>query len=534
MIGGEIMGDGILFQNDYLKIVSFPDGVYIETFRKGFSSDQLNNIFHSHPEIDVTNFITLKTSLASAPRPLEKIGLLKERIVIDSYDNDLEATIVFNISSEELNAQRENVLIEALSKLNDKGIVFGIKKEVFEGELFTGKHYVIAQGIRPVNGTDSIITMYQLQDSKPDVNQDGTVDFYDLKLINRVKSGEWLGERIEATDGISGQSVKGLILKPLKGKNSTLNYDKNTVQEVFDGTKTTLFSRVNGAVSYQNGKITVSNHLEIAGDVDFKTGNVKFDGYVTIKETVGDGFSVEATKDIEINGELGLGNIKGLTSTHGSIFIKGGIASKGKVEIRAAKNVFTKFVDNSVIICGGSAHIGFYCINSTVRAKEIIFDSSNAQIIGGNIVAEVRVSIPIIGSEMEKRTVVEVIGFNKPDFVHELEGIANKINEIKAKQQKLKQNISHLENLGQLNPFQRKNYNDSIERTFELKDELKGLEEKKKSISGYLKTHGDGEIAVSKRIYPNSLIMIKKNSMEIAALTSSITYYVQDDLLKQV
>lgn len=528
------MAEGILIQNDFLKIVAFPDGVYIETFRKGFSSEQLNDIFRSHPEIDVTNFITLKTSLASAPRPLERIGILKERIVIDSYDSDLEATIVFNISPEELSSQKENILKEALVKLNEKGVVFGIKKEVFTGEIITGKHYVIAEGIHPINGEDSIITMYELQESKPDVHHDGTVDFYELKLINRVKSGDWLGERIEATEGTPGQTVKGLILKPIKGKNNTLNYDKNTVQEVFDGTKTTLFSRVNGAVSYQNGKISVSNHLEIVGDIDFKTGNVKFDGFVTVKGTVCDGFSVEATKDIEINGVLGLGNIKGLTSTLGSIFIKGGIASKGKVEIRAAKNVFTKFVDNSNIICGGSAHIGFYCINSNIRAKEVIFDSSNAQIIGGNIVAEIRVVVPIIGSEMEKRTIIEVLGFNKIDFVHELESIAGKINTLKAEQQKLKLHVSHLESLGQLNPFQRKEYNDDIERTFAVKDELKALEEKKKDISSYLKTHGDGEITVSKTIYPNSLLVIKKNPTEISTLTGSVIYYIQDDLIKQV
>jgi len=81
---------------------------------------------------------------------------------------------------------------------------------------------------------------------------------------------------------------------------------------VVQNKKVVLYSKIDGAVHYDGNKISVSNHLEIDGDVDFKTGNIIFDGYVTIKGTVTDGFYVEATKDIEINSPLGLGNVKGI------------------------------------------------------------------------------------------------------------------------------------------------------------------------------------------------------------------------------
>jgi len=52
------------------------------------------------------------------------------------------------------------------------------------------------------------------------------------------------------------------------------------------------------------------HHLEIDGDVDFKKGNINFDGFVTIKGTVADGFSVVAVKDVEILGTIGIGSVK--------------------------------------------------------------------------------------------------------------------------------------------------------------------------------------------------------------------------------
>ena len=136
--------------------------------------------------------------------------------------------------------------------------------------------------------------------------------------------------------------------------------------------------------------------------MDFKTGNIKFDGCVTIMGTVADGFYVEATKDIEINGALGLGNIKGITSHEGNIYIRGGIAAKNHVEIKAKKDVFIKFLDNVTVKCGGAAHIGFYCINSNVYAKEVYIESFRGNIIGGRVYSQIKISVPILGSALEK------------------------------------------------------------------------------------------------------------------------------------
>lgn len=528
------MGNNIIFSNDYFNILSYPDGVYFETFKKGYPVNQLSAVLLSHPEIEIQNLIALRNALNTAPHPPEKVGTLKEKMILELVENDLQAYIIYNLPIEELDLEKRESLIRLTSsKLNEKGIVTGINKALFLEELKSGKSYLIAQGISPINGNDSIIKMYQLEDSKPEIHEDGKVDFYELKLINRVKAGDWLGERLDATDGTPGTSVKGNPIKALNGKTFPLNYDRNTIMEVSENHKTTLYSRVNGAVNFIDSKICVSNHLEIDGDVDFKTGNIKFDGFVTIKGTVIDGFFVQATKDIEINSDLGLGNVKGILSTQGSIFIKGGIASKGGVEISAEKNIFTKFVDNSVLNCNGTVHIGFYCINSIVNAGEVIVEASNGKIIGGSITARIRVVSPTIGSEIEKKTLVEILGFDRTALKDELDSVFHKISELKNEQQKVKISQSQLESLGELNPFQRKDYNEGIERMISIKVETKELEDRRRSIADFLKTRGEGEINVTKKMFPNCTLIIKNNKIEINTLTLPTSYYFQDGQMKQ-
>lgn len=525
-----------ILSNEYLRVFHHSNEVFIETFKKGFSPEQLFNVLSAHPEISITSFVAVRTAMNNAPKPPEKIGTIKDKIEIEVLENGLKALITFNLSKDDLDISKRQILkAEVMSVLKEKGIVFGLKlDEALAGELQTGKQYLAAEGIPPQDGTDSIIKMYELKESKPEIHQDGKVDFYELKLINRVVKGDWLGERIDATPGIPGQSVFGTEIKPVEGKTFNLNFDKSTVREVAAAGKTVLYSRISGAVNFVDGRITVSNHLDIDGDVDFKTGNIKFDGYVTIKGSVADGFSVEATKDIEINGLLGLGHVKSIVSKQGSIFIKGGVASRSPVEIKAAKSVFTKFVDNVIINCGETAHFGFYCINSTVKAKEVIVESSNGQIIGSKILAEIKVSSAIIGSEYEKRTEIEVTGFDRNVLKDELDSVFHGISELKMEQQKIKQMMSQYEGLAKPTIMQRKEYEDGFERIVAIKSEIKDLEDKRKSIANYLKARGDGEITVTKKVYPNSALTLKRNAIEITSVTPAGSYYIQEGEIKHI
>ncbi|HHV99487.1 MAG TPA: DUF342 domain-containing protein [Clostridiaceae bacterium] len=524
-----------IFSNEYLTIYENSKEIFIETYKKGFPIDELYNIMSSHPEIGLKSFKELRDSIFNAPKPPTKIGELKEPISVKISDNKMAAYLVFNLPPEQLKMENRDALIKSVMKLlEEKRIVHGIKHDILKGELVNGKQYTIAEGTPPVNGRDAVVKMYELADPKPVVGEYGKVDFYELKLINRVNIGDWLGERIEATEGIPGLTVTGEAVKPVKGRNIPLNYDKNSVHEIQLGSKTVLYSKINGAVNYSDGRISVSNHLEIDGDVNPATGNIKFDGYVTINGTVMEGFTVEVTKDIEIKGDLGISNVKSIISTGGSIFLKGGISSKKGSEIRAAKNIYAKYIDNAIVSCGGTLHIGYYCKDSVVNAREVIVDSTNGQIFGGQINVDVRIYTPILGSEIERKTVIEVRGFNRSVMESQLEHISDRINELRKEQQNLKQSLLAYKLDSQIDEIKYKEYERLLEKAYSIKEELKSLEEERKNIASYLKAKGEGEISIGKRVFPNCTLIIKKNIIEVTSPLLATTYFIQNGSVKQI
>ena len=527
------MNNKIVYSDEYVTIYILVDSLYLESLKKGMPINQLNNIINSHPEFKITDFNAIKNAINNAPQPPKKFGVLKEKIVIKISEDKLKATVTYNAPKEYFDIKnRENLIRETYEVLNKNDIKFGIKRDFFFDNIEAGKTYTIAEGEPSVDGEDSIVKMYQLKEVKPEIKEDGKTNYYDLKLINTVKAGDWLGERIEAKEGFPGRTVTGEIIAARKGKQFPLLYDKNTVYEVFLNDKTVLYSKINGAVNYVEGRITVANHLEIDGDVDFNTGNIKFDGYVTINGTVTDGFSVEATKDIEINSPLGIGNVKKICSLQGSIFIKGGIVSKNHSLIDAKKDIYTKFADNTTLRCGGLAHIGFYCINSTVEAKEVYIESPKGNIIGGYIKAEAKVTSAIIGSSLEAKTIIEVSGFDRDYYLERLEAIKKDLENLKSEQQSLKKELSSASQQVMM-PNEMEIYNQLFNRLAEIQDKIKTLEYEQKNINRFLKTKGNGEITVTKRVYPNCTLIINKNQIEIIQPTITTSFYYMNGELKQ-
>ena len=520
-----------IYSSPFIEITRRWDGFYLQSFKKGLNVDEFNKIIGAHPEIQINNFNVIKEALVLAPQPSRKFALSKERIVVDVSGDGLKAFMTLNVNRNEL--ESPELIKEIIAKLNEKGVVYGIRKEALLN-LYMGKPILIAEGLLPEPGRDSQNTYYQLKEVKPEIKEDGNVDHYELNLINMVQKGDWLGEKIHATSGREGKTVKGTTLKTMPGKNYPLLYDKKTVKEVVEENKSTLYALRTGAVFFEGDSVGVSNHLEIKENIGVKTGNVDFDGYLTVKGTVEDNYSVASTKDIEILGEYGVGNVKEISSSEGSIYIKGGIAGRGKTTIRCKKNLYLKYIADAEIICDGSVHVGFYCLNSTITAKEVILDSMKGQIIGGNINAHIRVVSAIMGSSSEKRTNVCVKGFDRNEYKNILDELNNKVEVLKAEINKYKQQLSIFVNLydnGQV----RKDQFDSINEKYNsFKSALTEVEENKRNMINYLKAKGEGEISILKKAFPNTMLEIRRIQKEIQKSVLRVTYYYHEGEIKEL
>ncbi|MBZ4668099.1 MAG: uncharacterized protein PWP07_2156 [Epulopiscium sp.] len=525
----------ILYSNSYIQLIRKDDGFYIESFRQGYTLDEFNQVLMDFPQVKITNFLALKKAITNAPQYLIKFGDVRDRVEVEISSDHLKGYITLYVKESELvGAGLKQIISEISEALQKKGIVYGIKQDVLIMDLKPKVKILIAEGKLPVNGENSKIRMYEIKEPKPEITEDGTVNHYELNLINKVNKGDWLGERIDATPGEPGKSILGEIIPAKPGKQFPLLYDKQSVEEVYDPEKgiTTLIAKKTGAVFYRQDVIYVYDCLEIEGNVSFDTGNINFDGFVNIRGSIDDNFSVEAKNDIQVLGAMGVGSVDKIYSRDGCIYIRGGIAGKNKARLYCKQDLYTKFASECTIECEETVHIGFYAINCNIKAKQVIFESAHSRIIGGNIDAEIKVIAHEVGNLAETPTNITVQGFNRKELKEKFDAINKSIEEINEQLVEFKHKIAVYAGSEKLTEQQEFDYRKITRQFQEVKETLRQLQSDRKKYLSYLRTKGDGEISISGRIHGNTTLTIKKISKRIMNdIRGPVTYYLMDNEL---
>lgn len=524
----------LLYKNEYIEISREGGYFYIRSTTKGYSMESLSKLLQdSFPHVKITSFSAIRDAITRAPYGPVIFGQERERIVITVSSDELRAYMTLYVPDNELApANRMTLVKEILEALNNAGVVYGIKTDILAGNLMSGTEYLIAEGTPAVNGTDSEIKLYEIETPKPKVYESGKVNHYELNLIHRVEKGDWLGERKDPTPGIPGKSVRGNLIHPIPGRLLPLLYDRTSVYEEYRDGVTYLYAKKTGAVYYKGDAIGVYDVLEIKGDIDYSTGNVDFDGYLSVKGTVEDNFSAVSSKDMEILGEYGVGSAAKIGSKDGSVYIRGGIAGKGKTVLRCKKNLYVKYLSDLTVECEGNVYVGFYCINANIRAKQVIVEAPRGRIIGGMIDAEIRVSAAEIGNVAESRTVIRVRGFDRNKLRTELDEKTARLKNARQRLTELGQHIRVYSCSSDLSEEQRRNYEVLRNEYADLKDEIKDLEYDIKNLVDDLKTPGEGAVIARNRVYPKVRIEIKGMVEEITNEMLMPTFFFKDGAIK--
>jgi hypothetical protein len=169
-----------------------------------------------------------------------------------------------------------------------------------------------------------------------------------------------------------------------------------------DGRK--LISQVNGHVILENDKVVVSNVLELV-DIDNSTGDIEYNGDVTIKGNILAGFSVKAKGDVVVQGV-----VEGATViAGGNITFNRGIQGMNKAVIKAGGNIVSKFIESVSLVESGGNIESDSILHSRVVAKGFIkATGKKGLIIGGDVKATSFIEAKTIGNEMGTTTVVGV------------------------------------------------------------------------------------------------------------------------------
>lgn len=294
---------------------------------------------------------------------------------------------------------------EMLRDLSMKGITVGIKQDVIH-EYFTNRNYleeiVIAEGIAPVQGQDAYIEYFFNTDkgARPSVNEDGSVDFFHLNIVQRCNEGDTLAALHREVPGTPGSDVFGAAIKPVDVKKKVLKYGRNIEITEDD---TVLKSLVSGHVELVDDKVFVSNVLEVE-NVDNSTGNIDYEGSVQINGNVCTNFTVRAEGDINVKGVVeGAELIAG-----GNIIIVRGMNGMARGKLTAKGNIIAKFLENATASADGYVSAESIIHSHVMAGDDVTVDGKRGFIVGGKVTAGKTVHVKTLGTSMGADTVVEV------------------------------------------------------------------------------------------------------------------------------
>lgn len=300
---------------------------------------------------------------------------------------------------------RAYVKDDVLSDLRINKVTYGIDDAVIDDYIANKQYctdYIIAKGTPTREGKDAFITYYFPTDNKikPTLKEDGSVDFFNLNILNHVKAGDVLAVLTPEDRGEPGNDVLGNVIKPHDVKRTTLSFGLNI--ELSEDRKT-ITSKVNGHVSLVNGKVFVADVLEVE-NVDNSTGNIEYEGNVKINGNVCSNFSVKAKGNVEVKGI-----VEGALIESGSnIILARGINGMGKGVLKADGNIVAKFLENCKAEAGGYIETESI-LHSKVQARtEVTVVGKKGFITGGSVTATNGIKVKTLGSAMGALTEVSV------------------------------------------------------------------------------------------------------------------------------
>lgn len=509
-----------IFTNDFFEMTEQNGKVFIRTIKSGFPLKDFDTILRSLPRVKLTNFAVLKNVLSTENNNAIEIGIWLPSIEIEVARDNMSASLFIYETVDTLRQNREQFVAEIERLLQEKRIIHGIQPILID-EIVPAKAYLIAQGTPAIKGEDAKTTYLEIPERKPVIREDGKADYYEMNFIFEIHEDSWLGEKIPAQPGIDGKTIYGEVIAAAPGKDASLRYDRKAAYEVEEDGKTVLRSKYAGALGQVQGQLTINHHLSVNNDVGVETGNIDFQGSLTIRGTVQSGFSVIAKGDISIESSEGLSGAKLIRSLEGDIYIRGGVFGLGETEIEAAGNIYIKHVNEANLRANGDIHIGFYALGSNLTANSILLDERKGKIIGGTAIAKDVIISAISGNHLERRTELIINTFNKK----ELQAIIQeKAKLLKNEQDEIAKYETQLQRIlstqSTLNSQQAAVVEQVKQKIAALKKYVSNLDYEIKVNINNLHNAGKEEIKITKEAYPGTYIQIGKKSSLLTKMTN--------------
>ena len=437
-----------------------------------------------------------------------------EKCIITISQDKMMATMRFHAPSNDGEVMSAS---EILQELVHKGVHYGVKTEVVE-QFVEHREYctdiLIAEGTEPIQGSDANVEYFFSTDihAKPTLLEDGSVDFFNLNTINHCNKGDLLARLTPAIQGKNGTNVTGENIKPREVKRQMLHYGRNiSISE----DKTCIYSEVNGHVVLVEGKVFVSDVLELE-NVDMSTGNIEYEGSVLVRGNVCSNFSVISHGNIEVRGIVEGAYLE----ADGDIIIARGMNGMGKGELKAGGNIIVKFMENVKAKAQGYVSAETILHSDVSAGTDVTVTGKRGFIAGGRVCATQSINVKTLGSSMGADTIVEV-GVD-PTMKHNFQQYQKDIIEARNELDKIEGIISgakkRLVTHAPINEEQARFIAVSILRKADLHREITVKEEKLEEMQELMEGKKVAHIIVTGEVFPGTKICISEVSMVVKSV----------------
>ncbi len=330
---------------------------------------------------------------------------------------DIDAALKINVSENKMRvtasykpAQGDGKIITpdvVIEKLSFMDINTGIKHDNINrmcNENRPMSSVILAEGIPPGTGEKARLEMYvKIAERKAVERENGGVDFRNLGEIPSVKTGDELFRKIPATKGHPGKNVFGKEIEGFFGRDLKIVLGHGTALDEKD--ENLVRATNDGEILVKNGVLHVSEIHTVKGDIDYSTGNLKFNGSIKIGGTVKAGFEVIAEGSVEIEGNVEDAKV----IAGGDVIVKGGFVGNGEGLIKSGQDVYVKFIENQRIDAARDVTISGEAYHALIQSGRSIYtQGKKGSIVGGECVAKKNIEAHYFGSVAAPPTVIKV------------------------------------------------------------------------------------------------------------------------------
>jgi uncharacterized protein (DUF342 family) len=326
---------------------------------------------------------------------------MSAQLTIDTMNLNLNEFASYHVQDYLAKSQLDTEAID----FSSIGYIFGEVNRIKGNK--TGPSQVIkatvAKGKNPEPGENGNLYFDFPINQRVVIKDDGTADYRNIDKYVSIKKGQKVATVYQGMVGKPGKDVLGQpipappIEKPklIVGKNLTANTREEIDKFRNIRTYTDYFASCDGALYSTDNSIAVSPELIVDSDVGLVSGNIKFDGTVSVKGTIEDGSLVECTGNLMVSENIESAGV----SVGGDLTVKGGIKTNLKGVLRVGGSLHSKFIENSILEVDGDIYVEQAILSSKIYCLgSIILTGKSNAIMGSEIYVHNGLSVHSLGS----------------------------------------------------------------------------------------------------------------------------------------